>query len=105
MNTQFKEHQTSTSKLTDSKKQKVLKQMLAIFQQLDQEMYVCIKDKKTGKAAHFSTDKANFGIEQTQILANKPVLDFDQFSKTVNKLAKKLRTSTQSNDSTTETKA
>ena len=43
-------------KLVSSKKSKQLKQLFAALSELNHEVYVCIKDKKSGQVTQFASD-------------------------------------------------
>lgn len=52
---------TASSKLNNQKRAKQLKQFLKILNELNQDVYICVQDKKAGTVHHFSTDINKFG--------------------------------------------
>jgi hypothetical protein len=50
-----------SSKLNNQKRAKQLKQFLKILNELNQDVYICVQDKKAGTVHHFSTDINKFG--------------------------------------------
>ena len=52
--------QTAT-KAANHKKAKQVKQLLRIMNELNQDIYICIQDKKTGSLHQFSSDLNKFG--------------------------------------------
>jgi hypothetical protein len=60
----------ATTKSANHKKAKQIKQLLRLMNELNQDIYVCIQDKKTGSLHQFSSDLNKFGnvqiAQQTQ---------------------------------------
>jgi hypothetical protein len=54
-------HTAANSKSANLKKAKQFKQLLRIMNELNQDIYICIKDKKTGSLSQFSSDLNKFG--------------------------------------------
>jgi predicted peroxiredoxin len=50
-------------KLVSSKKSKQLKQLFATLAEQGHEIYVCIKDMKSGEASQFSSDASKFSLD------------------------------------------
>ena len=50
-------------KLVSSKKSKQLKQLFATLAEQGHEIYVCIKDSKSGEASQFSSDATKFSLD------------------------------------------
>lgn len=51
----------SQSKLRNQKRAKQFKQFLKLMNELNQDIYICVQDKKAGSVHHFSSDIAKFG--------------------------------------------
>lgn len=51
----------SQAKLTNQKRAKQVKQLLKILNELNQDVYICVQDKKAGTVHHFSSDIVKFG--------------------------------------------
>lgn len=48
-------------KLQNQKRAKQFKQFLRILNELNQDIYICVQDKKKGSVQHFSSDINKFG--------------------------------------------
>jgi len=53
--------QTNELKQQNLKRAKQFKQFLRILNELNQNIYICVQDKKKGTVQHFSTDISKFG--------------------------------------------
>lgn len=56
-------------KAHSSKRAKQIKQLLKLVDELNNDIYICIKDKKTHKVHQFSSDLAHFGNRDISKLA------------------------------------
>ena len=79
--------ETNATKLANQKKAKQVKQLLKIMNELNQDIYICVKDKKHGNVAHFSSDINEFGnFHIAQATSDITIQKIEQFSSQVAKM-------------------
>ena len=61
---QLKKEKTESSKVPASKQATIVKQILDLVGQQNQDLYICLKDKKTGKIHQYSSNVPEFSLSK-----------------------------------------
>lgn len=111
---QLKKEKTDTTKVVSSKQSSIVKQILDLVGQQNQDLYICLKDKKTGKIHQFSSNVPEFSLSKiTSIVKaqkkNKTDVtqSLDALSERISDVATQVsqqETCQEPNESTTESK-
>lgn len=61
---QLKKDKIESSKVVSSKQSIIVKQILDLVSQQNQDLYICLKDQKTGKIHQYSSNVPEFGLSK-----------------------------------------
>lgn len=62
---------TLTQKHSHSKRSKMVKQLLGLLNELEHDVYICLRERKTDILTQFSSSPEAFKIDQIQELVQK----------------------------------
>ena len=68
---QLKKDKTESSKVVSTKQSNIIKQILQLVGQENQDLYICLKDKKTSKIHQYSSNVPEFGLSKIASLVKQ----------------------------------
>jgi len=111
---QLKKDKIESSKVVSSKQSIIVKQILDLVGQQNQDLYICLKDKKTGKIHQFSSNVPEFGLSKIASIVKAQKKNKTDVTQALDALSEKIsdvatqvsqqETSQEPNESTIESK-
>jgi NAD-specific glutamate dehydrogenase len=111
---QLKKDKIESSKVVSSKQSIILKQILELVSQQHQDLYICLKDQKTGKIHQYSSNVPEFGLSKIASIVKSQKKTKTDVTQALDALSEKIsdvatqvsqqETSQEQNESTTESK-
>jgi hypothetical protein len=85
---------TQQTKLNNQKRAKQIKQLIKIMNELNQDIYICVQDKKAGTVHQFSSDIVKFGnLHIAKATKDITLQKIEQFNSQVAKMQARMLTS------------